>query len=91
MADDKHRCDACPVEVRGLYAAAHNAHGAWSRGDSPSRIAHKMDELAHAIARIAPIVEAHFAGLDLRTGERRKDIIQEGLGRRDITRSPDAK
>lgn len=58
---DEHKCAACPVEVRGLYAAAHNALGAWRRGDRLDRVTHKMDELADALTRLAPIVEAHFA------------------------------
>lgn len=72
MSDDKHNCIACPVEVRGLYAAASNALGAWSRSDDRSRIAHKMDELRDALDRIEPIVTAHFDGLNLLTNERTK-------------------
>lgn len=61
MSDAEHKpCTACPVEVRGLYASAHNALGAWKRGDKPDRVRHKMDELADAIALLAPLVDAHF-------------------------------
>lgn len=61
MSDDEHKCLACPVEVRGLYAAAHNALGAYQRGDLGDRVGRKMAELADALARIAPHVEQHFA------------------------------
>ena len=62
MNDDaKHSCSACPVEVRGLYAAAYNAIGAWERGDSLERVRRRMDELSNAIDRMRPIVDEHFA------------------------------
>lgn len=67
---DEHKCSACPVEVRGLYASAANAFGAWSRHDDPSRVARKMQELSEALDLIKPIVEAHFDGLNLMTGQR---------------------
>lgn len=57
---DEHKCAACPAEVRGLYAAAHNALGAWKRGDHLDRVKHKMDELADALTCIEPIVKDHF-------------------------------
>lgn len=68
--DDDHKCIACPVEVRGLYAAASNALGAWKRRDDPSRVARKMAELEEAIATITPVVDGHFDGLNLMTGKR---------------------
>ena len=67
---DKHKCSACPVEVRGLYATAANAFGAWDRGDDPSRVARKMAELNEALELIKPIIDAHFDGLNLMTGQR---------------------
>lgn len=58
-------CAACAVEVRGLYATGHNAllafdaaqggHGDWSR------FYREMEELRDAVAKMAPIVGAHFA------------------------------
>ena len=63
--------------MRGLYAAASNAFGAWSRGDERSRVAHKMDELREALDRFEPIVNAHFDGLNRITGERGKPVQGE--------------
>jgi hypothetical protein len=58
-------CPACPVEVRGLYAAAHNAVGAFERAMSGTgdaeRAVRKLAELRDAVAKMKPIVEAHFA------------------------------
>lgn len=58
-------CPACPLEVRGLYAAAHNAVLAFERalrgeGDA-ERAVRKLAELKDAVAKMTPIVEAHFA------------------------------
>lgn len=68
--DNEHNCIACPVEVRGLYATASNALGAWRRKDDPSRVERLMAELEKALTVIEPIVEKHFEGLDLTTGKR---------------------
>lgn len=62
MADE---CMACPVEVRALYAAAHNAVGAIDRalqghGDR-ARAIRKLYELKEEVERFKPIVERHFA------------------------------
>lgn len=58
-------CDACPLEVRGLYATAHNAVLAFEaamKGDGDaSRAIRKMRELKDAVEVFRPIVEAHFA------------------------------
>lgn len=58
-------CVACPVEVRDLYATAHNAvqaadaaragRGEWLR------FYRKLEELRTSVAKMKPVVEAHFA------------------------------
>jgi hypothetical protein len=58
-------CIACPIEVRGLGAVAHNAVCAFEAAASGSgsweRAARKMAELRRAVDEWRPIVEAHFA------------------------------
>ena len=58
-------CPACPVEVRGLHATAHNAVGAFEaaakgHGDW-SRVYRKMAELAEAVGDFQPVMDGHFA------------------------------
>lgn len=53
-------CIACPVEVRGLGAVAHNLLGALDRGEW-DRVARKKEELREALAALRPHVHAHFA------------------------------
>ena len=59
-----HRCDWCPVEVRSLYAYAHNAmtamETAWGAGDW-ARARRKVDELAEFLRHTQPALDAHFA------------------------------
>lgn len=50
---DGRACPCCPMEVRNLYAVAQN-------------IVHRMPEIAggdlkHAVARMKPLIDAHFA------------------------------
>ena len=56
-------CLACPVQVRGLYAVAHNLTTLYHSGD-PDRIRRKlherMQELEDALKQLTPFVEAHF-------------------------------
>lgn len=78
---DGEPCCCCPWQVRGLYAAAHKAFGAWRHADSPARVAHKMAELGEAVRAMAPLIEAHFAdvghayGPSLRVHEVRGDDV----------------
>jgi len=60
-----HSCIACPVEVRDLYATAHNATLAFEaalsgHGDS-ARAVRKLRELKESVERMKPIVEVHFS------------------------------
>lgn len=56
------RCPACPVEVRGLYAVAFNLLNLRSDPDRWQRkIGERLGELENAVAKMTPIVEAHFA------------------------------
>jgi hypothetical protein len=60
-----HACMACPLEVRDLYATAHNAAGAVRRAvkgeGEMERALRKLGELEASLARFAPIMAAHFA------------------------------
>ena len=57
-------CPACPVEVRGLYASAHNAvlavEAAQGEMGSWERAFRKMAELKSAVEAMQPIVDKHF-------------------------------
>lgn len=60
-----HQCIACPVEVRGLYAVAHNALNAydtWKQYGSEEvpRFHRKIGELREQVECLKPIVEKHF-------------------------------
>lgn len=58
-----HYCEVCPVEIRGLYAAAYNAHHSNNVGDI--RRAHlKGQQLGKALDDIAPLVNRHFEAID---------------------------
>ena len=63
---DEGKCPACPVVVRGLYAAAHNAVGSFERmmasGESADRTIRKMQELRRAVERFRFVVDHHFSG-----------------------------
>jgi hypothetical protein len=62
-------CPMCPVEVRGLHGAAHNAlnrfDDIFNRGyDGDSawfKLREKMEELRAAVEKIRPLSDAHFA------------------------------
>lgn len=56
---DRIPCIACPVEVRELFASAHNLVNAAVSGDI-NRTNKKMNEMADAVLRMQPIVAAHF-------------------------------
>lgn len=58
-------CPACPVEVRGLHAAASNAVGSverWLTGEEDyERALRKIRQLKTAVDTMQTIVDAHFA------------------------------
>lgn len=58
---DGEACPACPFEVRGLYAIAHNAVGEWRANGPSARFYRKMGEMADAVKLIQPLIDAHFA------------------------------
>ena len=67
LSETPHHCLACSVEVRGLYAVAHNTvamHSDPERWDQ--KIDERMDELQAAVDKLTPIVEAHFTALGRR-------------------------
>lgn len=53
-------CPVCPVEIRGLFAAAANLAQAIIRRDF-SRAESRARELAAAVGDVQPLVDAHFA------------------------------
>lgn len=57
----KHICIVCPVEVRGLYATAHNAITAIRHGSDWSRTDRKIMELEESLQLLRPFIDAHFA------------------------------
>lgn len=63
-------CMACPVEVRGLYASAHNAvmaiEMALNGTGDRARAIRKLAELKEQVELFKPIAEAHFS--DCRCG-----------------------
>lgn len=60
---ETHRCEACPMEFRDLFALAHNAVGAFFRGDSPNRVHRKMAELKLGVENYQKLVDEHFDAL----------------------------
>lgn len=57
-ADGKtHKCVACPIEFRNLYALAHNAVVNYGSG----REQQQMAKLKKCVESYAPLVDAHFA------------------------------
>lgn len=58
-------CIACPVEVRDLFASAHNAvqafNAALAGAGDWSRAHRKMTELEASVGRFQPIVDDHFS------------------------------
>jgi hypothetical protein len=67
-AEAGHSCIACPVEVRSLYASAHNAVGAVRRalegGGDWSRAKRKLAELEETVARMRLVMDGHAGALD---------------------------
>ena len=62
----KHQCIYCPFEVRGLFAVAHNAIGAYeNRTFQPDRAERKMAELRQYLTDIQPGMDKHFQGIRL--------------------------
>lgn len=56
-------CEACPVEVRGLFAAAVNACNSFKHGEvrnNPARLARKMQQLLLAAEDFQPFIDKHF-------------------------------
>jgi hypothetical protein len=70
-------CPMCPVEVRGLYGAAHNAldrfDDIFKRGyDGDSawfKLREKMEELRAAVETVRPLADAHFINRQHSHGE----------------------
>lgn len=65
------------MEVRALYAAAHNALIAFRRAKEPDawaddimRYGRKMAQLDEAVKAIEPLIEAHFAEQNTKTPPR---------------------
>jgi hypothetical protein len=61
-----HPCPACPVEVRNLYVVAHNLLNLIHTPDrerAQRKMAERVEELREAVARMQPIVDAHFGDL----------------------------
>jgi hypothetical protein len=62
-------CPMCPVEIRGLHGAAHNALNRFDDifkrgydGDSAwFKLREKMEELRAAVEKVRPLSDAHFA------------------------------
>ena len=59
-----HQCLACPLPVRDLYAAAHNAVMALAPLDLDPRADRKVSELHTVVERLRPAVESHFNALN---------------------------
>lgn len=66
---DEHHCPACPMEVRAVYATAHNVVAEWlhlryaHEQGLPwdwNRLMRKIDELRVDVEQMAPIVNQHF-------------------------------
>jgi hypothetical protein len=57
-------CEACPVEVRVLFAAAFNACKSFEHskrgGENPECLARKMAELRQACTAFQPFIDKHF-------------------------------
>ncbi len=57
----EHSCDWCPMEVRGLFAVAHNASGAYeNRVFDAERAERKMTQLKAYLELIQPLIDRHF-------------------------------
>jgi hypothetical protein len=56
-------CPACPLAVRSLHAAAHNALVEYDReqGRDMARFRRKMAALAAEVEAFQPVVDRHFA------------------------------
>ena len=55
-----HRCCCCPIEVRGLFAVAHNLLQANGSGNW-SKVWQLLGELRIEVDKMQPLVDAHFA------------------------------
>lgn len=67
LGDTPHHCVACSIEVRGLYAVAHNTVNLLDDPDRWERkIRERMQEMQVVVDKLTPIVEAHFTALGMR-------------------------
>lgn len=67
MKETGHNCVACPTDVRGLYAVAHNALGQWDAikdSVADGRMHRKMSELRSSVESFRTIVNEHFEALN---------------------------
>ncbi len=60
LDDRPHHCVACSVDVRGLYAVAHNML------NREREIGERMRELKVVVDKLTPMVQAHFIALGRR-------------------------
>lgn len=60
------QCPACPLAVRSLHAAAHNAIIEYDReqGRDMARFRRKMAALAAEVEAFQPVMDRHFAHAD---------------------------
>lgn len=67
LGEPPHHGLACSLEVRGLYAVAHNT---LNLVDDPERwerkIGERMQEMKVVVDKLTPIVEEHFTALGMR-------------------------
>jgi hypothetical protein len=55
-----HVCCFCPVEVRNLFATAHNVLVRWDNGSMSSSLPEKMEDLRAALQKCEPLLNKHF-------------------------------
>jgi hypothetical protein len=58
-------CIVCPVEVRGIFAVAHNLLTLYEGKDSErivKKLHERMFELRQAVDKLQPFVDKHFGG-----------------------------
>lgn len=62
---EEHKCDVCSIEIRNLFAVAHNAvnaiDAAKRQEGSWERAYRKVEQLRHGVEMMQPIMDAHFA------------------------------
>lgn len=76
--DDK-QCPMCPMELRNLFAVAHNL--TVSGTSSPCKFYSLLAELKRAVEQVQPLVNKHFENPEHSHGRNTYRIVPENIGK----------